>query len=180
VTAAIACLSCMEQPSDDDAVSGLLRGEHRALRVIVEAHQQAVLRFCRRYTGNAAVAADLTQDVFVTLWEERARYRHGGRLRRYLLGIARHRCLRHLEKHGRLVSLRDDARPTPVRADSAAVTRDLERALAKLEVIHAEVLVLRFLEELSVLEIAEMVGVPEGTVKSRLHRAMAELRKVYP
>jgi len=179
MTAALARLDPMNDSPDDDA-AGLARGEHGALRAIIGNHQQAVLRLCRRYTGSAAIAAELTQDVFVALWEARASYRHEGKLGRYLLAIARHRCLRYLERNGRFVALDVDVRLAGDSADAGAVARDLERALAKLAPEHADVLVLRHLEEMSVQEIAELTGVPEGTVKSRLHRAAAELRKVYP
>jgi RNA polymerase sigma-70 factor (ECF subfamily) len=165
---------------DQDDGAPLRRGDPQALARIVAAHQQAVLKLCRRYTGSAAAAADIAQDVFVALWDARASYEAKGKLRGYLLGIARHRCLRYLNKHGRFVALAEDTRHSLERTEAHAVAHDLERALAKLSPEHADVLVLRYLEEMSLAEIAAMTGIPEGTVKSRLHRATDALRKVYP
>lgn len=165
------------QTSDADASAALRHGDPEAFRRLVGAHQQAVLRFCRRYVGNAAAAADLCQDVFLTLWNERARYDHRGRLRGYLLGIARHRCLDHLKRHGRLVTLEHDEREAARGSDASVLARQLEASLHRLQPEFAEVVILRYLEELELAEIAELTGAPLGTVKSRLHRALHELRR---
>ncbi len=171
--------SPMVEGTDDDAasVAALRRGDTQAFGRLIERHQASVARFCLRYTGSAALSRDLTQDVFLTLWDERARYRHQGRLRAYLLTIARFRCLAHAKKHGRLVPYDLDEREGVSGSEGGLLRAQLLRSLRRLEPDFAEVVVLRYLEELELQEIAELVGVPLGTVKSRLHRALAQLRK---
>lgn len=154
-------------------------GDREAFAELVGAHQAEVLAYCARFLGDPSAAADVTQEVFLTLWRERDRYREEGRLRHWLLRVARHRCLAETKKRRsrRALSDRVAAQPAaavePLTGDSAA----LAAALAGLKPAHRDVVVLRYLEDLSLADIAAITGLRQGTIKSRLHRALARLRK---
>ena len=138
-----------------------------------------VLRFCHSYVGSPASAADLTQEVFLTLWRDRQSYRHDGKLRAYLFTVARYRCLAFKKKHARLEPLERDERVASASAEQGVLAAELRAGLSRLEPEFAEVVALRYLAELELQEIADVTRVPLGTVKSRLHRALGELRRLF-
>lgn len=139
-------------------------------------HRDAVFRFAWRYLGDRQGAEDITQEVFLTLWRERARYEERGKQRAYLFQIARNRCLATLEKSNR-------AAPAAPSTVGGAVTtrsllaRELRESLERLDWAQREVVVLRYLQGFELSEIASFLDVPVGTVKSRLHRALRILRQ---
>ena len=152
---------------------------------VVREHQTAVLAYCARHLSDPALVRDVAQEVFVTLWRQRDRYQERGKLRAYLLTIARNRCLatgKRRSAHLRLVES-IAAEPTPDAADPTealqrqANRRRLEDALTRLRPDRAEVIRLRHVDELTPTEIAEVLGLPVGTVKSRLHRGLDDLRE---
>ncbi len=134
----------------------------------------SLLSYFRRRTSAAAVD-DLLQETFLRAWQHRERLQRAASPRAYLFGIARHVCadaqraVRHLE------SLPDDL----VAADPATDTDDLLRlreAIAALPETHREPLRLKLQHELSYVEIAEILEVPVGTIRSRLHYAVQQLQ----
>lgn len=161
--------------------AGLAAGDRAAFRAIIERHQSMIARYCERFVGDRALAGDLTQEVFLTLWQERARYREEGRLKYYLLQIARLRCLaacKRRRSQRRLAAdyaeSRDDE-AAPVEAGFAAAA--VRRALARLAPAHADLILLRHLEDLDLEEIRAVTGLRIGTIKSRLSRGLVALRK---
>jgi RNA polymerase sigma-70 factor, ECF subfamily len=154
-----------------------LAGDAQQFAELVRAHQQAVSRFCIRYTGSVDAAADLTQEVFLTFWDGRRAYRDQGKLKAYLLTIARHRCLAYLKKHRKESIGVEDLRRDDDNPERAALAKELRQAIKTLEPPFAEVLILRYLEGFDLNEIAELTASPVGTVKSRLHRALGQLRR---
>ena len=140
-------------------------------------HYDAVFRFCVRRVG-ADRAADAAQETFVTAQRSHGRFRGDSTPLTWLLGIAHNHCRR--------VSRRDASHPTiqlaehhepPVGGDGEIIDRQLlARALAELSREHREVVVLHEIEGRSHDEIALILGIPAGTVKSRLHYAFRQLR----
>lgn len=174
----------------DLAEAGLVRrvraGDRDAFGTLIRAHQSAVLRLGVAMLRDETQAADLAQEVFLTFWRERTRYRHEGRLRAYLLGIARHRALAQLKRRrsrGRLteaVRTRPASPPPTPEADTARA-QDRARLAAAIETLpeeRREAVRLRFLQGLSIAEVAAVTEVPAGTVKSRIGRGLAALREV--
>jgi RNA polymerase sigma-70 factor (ECF subfamily) len=168
---------------DDQSMAAVRAGSREAFRQIVEAHQARLLAFCLRFLGDESAARDATQEVFLTLWRERERYQERGKLRLYLLKVARLRCLAAAKKRRAQVgvarALSEEAGTAnaaePARASEAA---DLVRfALAALPPEQADLLILRHLEQLELDEIVDVTGLRPGTIKSRLSRALAALRK---
>jgi len=137
---------------------------------IYRSHQGPVYRFALRMSGSAAAAEDVTQEVFMALIGGRDGYdERRGALRSYLYGVARHQLLKRLERPRELPPVQDGV---PAAGEDVAAVREAVQALP---VPFREVVVLCELEGLSYEEAAEVCGVPVGTIRSRLHRARAQL-----
>jgi RNA polymerase sigma-70 factor (ECF subfamily) len=161
--------------SDDvDLLRRLRRGEEDAFMTIYRRHQAPVYRFALRMSGSPAAAEDVTQEVFMALLTGGSRYDETrGALRSYLYGVARNQVARRLER-AREVPLEADpgVRVAAARGEDLAALRE---ALQALPVPFREVVVLCELEGLSYEEAARVCAVPVGTIRSRLHRARAQL-----
>jgi len=162
------------------------RGDPEAWEIIVRHEQEAVFRLCYLLVGNAGDAEDVAQETFIRAYRYLERFDRTRRLRPWLLGIAAHlagnrrrtwgRYLHHLGRLARLVpeATIDPEQETVRRADAQA----LWQAIRRLEASDQEIIYLRYFLELSVDETAEALQVADGTVKSRLSRAVARLRRV--
>lgn len=151
--------------------------EARERQRIVDEHYEAVFRFCVRCIGSRH-AEDATQECFliaVRRWHE---YRGLSSVRTWLFGIARNVC-RNLarDREDLYVSLEIWKDTTPSREDAIVDRLLLREALAGLSFEQREAIVLHELEGLNYSQIAELLGIPEGTVKSRVHYAFQNLRR---
>jgi RNA polymerase sigma factor (sigma-70 family) len=169
----------------DDAphVRAIAAGDLSALAVLYDRHFVAVRQFLRRVGLGAAEADDVAQDVFLSLRQCAARYDGRASARPLLLGIAARRSLRvrdRLRRWARAVVL--SPRPAPVeRPDEALERADEQRrfdvALSKISERKRVVFVMMERECMSSREVADALGVPIGTVWTRLHHARAELMR---
>jgi len=136
---------------------------------IYRAHQAPVYRFALRMSGSPATAEDVTQEVFLALLGERDGYDEGrGALRSYLYGVARNQVCKRLERPPPPA----DREARPAASEDVAAVREAVQALP---LAFREVVVLCELEGLSYEEAAAVCAVPVGTIRSRLHRARAQL-----
>ena len=140
--------------------------------------------FFMQLGGNEEVAADATHDVFLRAYEARSRYREGSNVGTWLFTIAYNICKNHYRSNAYeaelLASL--DAEPISdqqieVEMDAAQLDEALERVLSELPAPLHQLFSLHYQEELTIPQVAEIVGIPEGTVKSRLHKTMNIIRK---
>ena len=141
----------------------------------VEEHYDSVYRFARRLLGNPEEARDVTQEAFLRLAGER-RPLAGEAVKRWLFAVARNLCIDLLRKQSRQRAASTEnavSNPSPSCGETVDAVRD---AVARLDVDHREVLILREFEGMTYAEIAAILGCPEGTVKSRIARARALLR----
>ena len=177
----------LERTSDDLLLAGIAAGKADALMWLFRRRQADVYRFALHMSGAAALADDVTQDVFLVVMKEAGRYQPGrSSVTAWLCGIARN-CLRQrLQRDARFESLdggeQDDEGQLPIvqidpMGDLARGERiaALRRAVLALPVRYREVVVLCDLEELSYADAADALGCAIGTVRSRLHRARAML-----
>ena len=144
-------------------------------------HKDAVYRFAWRMSGSAAAAEDITQDAFVGLLRYPDRFDPArGTLRAFLLGIARNLALKHWRTEHRFEPLDDDERGVaePVDLERGDVGDMVGRAVRALRPLQREVVILAEYEGLTLAEIARAVDADVGTVKSRLHRARENLRRM--
>ena len=176
------------RPLDDEAelVDRARRGDEEAYAELVQRHADLAFRTAYLICGSAADAEEAAQDGFVAAHRALPRFRGGAPLRPWLLRIvanaARNRrrsAGRRAEAGRRLAdSLRvADAAPSPERvAEDAEERAALLRAVTALEDADREVIACRYFLQLSVAETAAVLGCAEGTVKSRLSRALGRLR----
>jgi RNA polymerase sigma-70 factor (ECF subfamily) len=178
------------EQSESDLLRRIASGDEDAFRAIYRRHQGPVYRFAKHMSGDATVAEDVTQEVFMTLIDKRARFDAGrGSLQGYLIGMARNLVLRSIDRGKRFVALPEaetlsaDA-PQNGRVLSTSTQSDpvragdierLRRAVLSLPPDYREAVVLCELEEMSYEEAARILDCPIGTVRSRLHRARALL-----
>jgi RNA polymerase sigma-70 factor, ECF subfamily len=143
-------------------------------------HKEAVYRFAWRMSSSREAAEDIAQDVFVSLLNRPDAFDQArGSLRSYLLGMARNLALKRWRGEKRWEELEDErfvAEPMDVSAGETAEI--VGKAVRSLPPLQREVLVLSEYEELSLEEIARVVQSEVGTVKSRLHRARENLRRM--
>jgi RNA polymerase sigma-70 factor (ECF subfamily) len=164
---------------------------------MVRTHQKRVYGLCYRFTGNATDAEDLTQDVFLKIYSNLSSFdATRGSLPVWITTMTRnllvdnfrrtrnHRATSSLDEGWdqteelRLVDRLADAGPSP--HESAAqneLKKMVQMALLKVSVELREAVILRDLQDLDYKEIAQVLGIPEGTVKSRISRGRAELAR---
>lgn len=172
------------QESDDDhqLVALAAAGHDRAFELLVERHQDAIVRFLARL-GAGSDAQDLAQDTFVRFYRHLGTYRPGAKFTTYLFTIARHAWIDHNRRRTREslaatptdheLEIEQMLAPT---GEPDGLQLDTAEALARLSPKLREVLILRIMEGFTNEEAAEILGVPAGTVKSRLHLGLRELR----
>ena len=175
------------RPEDDSELfTRAQRGDTAAYEEIVRSYQQVAFRTAYMITGSAAEAEDAAQDGFMKAYRALDRFRPGAPPRPWLLRIvaneARNRVRSTQRRHGLELRLGEgfrpgDAAPSPEAASVAA--EDTRRLLELVNALADEdrlVITSRYFLELSGDETAAALGIPEGTVKSRLSRALARLR----
>jgi RNA polymerase sigma-70 factor, ECF subfamily len=169
---------------EPDLVDRLARGEVVAVAEAYDTHHAAVRRFATRLLGDAASAEDLVHDVFVALPKVIRRYNRQSSLRTFLIGVAINRGRHHLRASVRRRRANERLAHVPLAPveDPEATTqrgqlaRALERAMDRLPMKQRVAFVLCALEERTSVEAADIVGVSEGTIRSRLHHAKRKLR----
>lgn len=165
---------------DAGLVARVLEGDERAFDELYERHQPPVYRYALRMSGSTTVADDVVQDVFLALLRGARGYDAStGPLGSYLYGIARNTLLRHWRMSMPSEELNESA-PAPETDPLEGLTRaesvgQLRQALMALPVHYREAVVLCELEEMPYADAAEVLGVPVGTIRSRLSRARAML-----
>jgi RNA polymerase sigma-70 factor (ECF subfamily) len=171
---------------DRDLLDRCRNGDEHAWRDLVSRHTRRVFALCYRFSGRADEAEDLTQEVFVKVFQHLDRYREDeGAFPAWLLTLARHHAIDHYRRGREERRLRSDdtAAAEATAAPGAGPLGEAERAervrrsLRGLPAGLREVVVLRDLEEMSYEEIATLVGLPLGTVKSRINRGRIELAR---
>ena len=180
----------MEQ--DQELVRRCLNGENPAWEGLVRAHSRKVYNLCYRFTGRIQDAEDLTQEVFIKVFQTLRSYDSAqGTFSTWLNRVARNHLVDHYRRTRKdrvTSSLDDDSTPLPelpsTRAAPTASVESRERrellqaALDQMSPDLREAVVLRDLQDLDYQEIAQVLGVPQGTVKSRINRGRLELARV--
>lgn len=170
---------------DHELVAAMTRGEERAMAEVVRRHRGPVLAFARRLAGDSARAEEISQEVFLRLWQRSERFDvERGSLRAFLLAITHGRALDVLRsdsaRHSR--EQRDAVNATVSAADvegevvGQSVADALHRALAQLGDADREAVELAYFGGHSYRTVAKILGEPEGTVKSRIRTGLMKLR----
>jgi RNA polymerase sigma-70 factor (ECF subfamily) len=166
---------------DHTAVALSRKGDTEAFRVLVERYGPVLQGTAYLTTKDAAIAEELTQDALLSAWRGIGGFLEDRPIKPWLVRIVVNRVLEH-QRRSKLPTMPLDDAPelrSPDRVAEEVEARDaVTRGLALLDEDHRQVLMLRYFAELTTQEVAESLGCPEGTVKSRLHRATAELRAI--
>jgi RNA polymerase sigma-70 factor (ECF subfamily) len=183
-------MSAVNSSQDGDLLRRLAAGDEQAFTALYRAYQGAVYRFAIQMSGNAQIAEDVTQEVFLILMRKAAEFDAArGRLSSWLYGIARNQVLRQLEARGEPVELAGGEEDSeagvppqlvasfdPIEAMTARQRAEaLREAILSLPPRYREVVVLCELHEMSYAEAAAVTGCAVGTIRSRLHRSRALL-----
>ncbi|HVF56937.1 MAG TPA: RNA polymerase sigma factor [Pyrinomonadaceae bacterium] len=170
--------------TDEKLLQKASRGDEAAFVLLYERHHAPLHRFAYRMLGSAALAEEIVQDLFLGLIKAPGRFDSSrSELRTYLFAAARNLANKHF-RHGELAL--DEARDEPCPPEreeplrkllDEELSNEVQMAVAALPPLQREALILFEYEEMSLAEIAAVVGTDTGTIKSRLHRARGRLRR---
>ncbi len=173
--------------ADEELMQLVYRGNTAAFEVIYDRHADAAFSLAYRMCGQRALAEDVVQEGFLSLWRSGARYdRARGSVRTWLLGIVHNRAIdalrrRTVREHGRVSDegieerLVADER-TDVEAGRRDEAREVRDALEQLPREQSRVIELAYFGGLTHVEIASMLDAPVGTVKGRMRLGLAKMR----
>ena len=170
---------------DPELIAACRRGDRESFRVLFELYQDKVYSIALRYAGDGAAAMDITQDVFVKLFSTLAGFRGESSFETWLYRLVVNRCLDSRRKLRRLLPFLDARVSEPARVNEPMTERlirgerrqAVRAAIDKLSPDLRLAVVLRYTEELSYEEMAEVLGCSKGTVASRLNRAHEKLAR---
>jgi RNA polymerase sigma-70 factor (ECF subfamily) len=173
----------LTQISDETLLRRSASGDEEAFVALYRRRQAGIYRFALHMSGSAAVAEEVTQEVFIAVIRDGKRFDEvRGTATSYLFGIARNYVLKLLERSRSYIGLDDDRAELTPAADNvladlarAETIENVRQAVLELPPVYREAVVLCDLEELSYAEAADMLQVPVGTVRSRIARGRAIL-----
>ena len=178
--------SSRHKDGDEALLEAIVLGDKRAMERLFALHSRHVYRFAHRLTGNAWIAEEIVSEVFLAVWRNAAQFQFKSKVATWLLAIARNKAIASLRKHTEepLVdadtTVEDDENPE-IMIHQLCRNAILLQCLTQLTPPHRQILDIVYYREKSIAEAARIVGIPEGTVKSRVATArsrMAELLKV--
>src|SRR5262245_60647439 len=168
--------------SDEELMSQVRSGVGEMLGVLFERYQVPLFNFYLKLSGERSVSEDLVQEVFFRILKYRQSYRPETPFRAWMYQIARNARVDHLRRRRPETSWEPEMSPAVVPTDTAQQSQEtalLYRALMRMPEDKREVLVLSRFQDLKYEEIAQLLGCEIGTVKTRVHRALQELRDIF-
>jgi RNA polymerase sigma-70 factor (ECF subfamily) len=180
--------------ADCDLVARAVAGREDGFEELVRRYQRPIAAYVYRMVGDYEAALDLTQEVFIKVYNSLARYRSEYKFSTWIYKIAHNAAIDHLRRHTtREQSLTDEgaggeprefvvpySKPSPEQESEKEERRaEIERVVLELPAAYRELVVLRHSHDLSYDEIAEVTGLPLGTVKNRLFRAREAMRQQF-
>lgn len=173
------------KPSDDSLIMSIADGDKRAMVLLFMRYNVRIHRFVTRLTGNASFAEDVVSEVFLDVWRGAADFGGKSSVSTWLLGIARYKAMTALKRrteaaldHDVAAAIADDADDPEVAAHQASRGVVIRKCLMRLPPALREVVDLIYYHEKTVAEVAEIVGIPPGTVKTRMFRARSLLQEL--
>jgi len=173
-----------EDRTDPELIERYLAGDAAAFSTLVRRHEKRVYNLCYRMLGREEDARDAAQDAFITALRKLSSFRGEAQFTTWLHRVTVNACydvLRRKRREPMLEPSREEDAPeppgpaSPDHADSAVAAVDVQRALMRVPQEFRAVLVMHDVHDLAYEDIAESLGIPVGTVKSRLHRGRVAL-----
>ena len=186
--------------SDEDLLLRSRRGQAEAFEALLRRYERELYGYLRRYLGDGCLAEDVFQNTFLQLFLKSGQYQPGHPVRPWLYTIATHQAIDALRRNGRhqavsldeqresegegdcqrLMEMLENREPGPLDHATRQEQREQVRAAVdQLPEFLRQVLVLAYYQGLKYREIADIVGIPVGTVKSRLHAALVRLQEAW-
>jgi RNA polymerase sigma-70 factor, ECF subfamily len=177
----------LRELADEDLMPLVHDGDARAFEVVFDRHADAAFSLAYRMCGRRGMAQDVVQETFLSLWRSGARYdRTRGSVRSWILGVVRNRTIdqfrRDAVRAGRDVTADGVVERMPSREDLGGDAerrqdaRDVRAALGDLPADQRQVIELAYFSGFSHAQIADMLGLPPGTVKGRMRLGLTKLR----
>jgi len=175
----------MQTSSDEVLIARIAKGDQLAMQALFARHQVRLYRFVLRLVRSQATAEDLISEVFLDVWRQAGTFEGRSAVSTWMLSIARFKALSVLRRRveeglddetaARIEDQSDDPELTLAKKDKSAVLR---QCLTGLSTEHREVIDLVYYHEKSVEEVAEIVGIPAATVKTRMFYARKKLSEM--
>ena len=164
--------------SDERLVERVAAGDRLAMEAVYARHHLRIYRFLLRLVNDAPTAEDFTSEVFLDVWKQAGRFEGRSQVPTWMLSIARHKAMS-AQRRRAYESLDDDsATKIPDSADTPEVILQkqnestvLRQCLTQLSPAHREIIDLVYYHEKSIAEVAEIIGAPPNTVKTRMFHA---------
>lgn len=178
-------LKPLRHQTDEQVMTRAAEGSDTAFEELYRRYARRLKGFFfMQLGGDEELAADATHDVFLRAYEARSRYQEGSNVSTWIFTIAYNICKNHYRTNAYEAQLLEnlDAEPVSeqqieVELDAAVLDEALQQVLSELPAPLHQIFSLHYQEELTIPQVAEIVGVPAGTVKSRLHKTMNIIRK---
>jgi len=178
---------------DCDLVTRAVAGREDGFEELVRRYQRPIAAYVYRMTGDYEAALDLTQEVFIKVYNSLARYRPEFKFSTWIYKIAHNSAVDHLRRVGTreqslIAEFEDGERELPIESSRLSPEQESERAERREEIeyvvralpaAYRELILLRHSHDMSYDEIAEVTGLPLGTVKNRLFRAREAMRQEF-
>ncbi len=173
----------MESATPDEALLKRIGNrDEAALRLLFTRHRLAVFRFLQRMVRNEAVAEELTNEVFLEVWRHAASFEGRSSVATWMLSIARNHALSFMRKRQddalddkQAATLPDPSDDPEIVAQKFDKAGTLRRCIDRLSPEHREIIDLAYYHEMSIDEVATIVGIPVATVKTRMFYARKKL-----
>jgi RNA polymerase sigma-70 factor (ECF subfamily) len=170
--------SSVKKTSDEALIRLISSGDRDAMRLLFARHNVRVFRFLKRMVGNDATAEDLLSEVFLEVWRSAGRFDARSQVSTWILGIARYKALSSLRQRSfdeldqdSYESVEDPADDPEISLQKKQDSTLLQECLKQLSAAHREVLDLIYYHEQSIEDVARIIGVSPGTVKTRAFHA---------
>ena len=175
----------VQETSDEALVLSIATGDKQALQVLFGRHNVRVYRFVLRFLNDESAAEDLVSEVFFDVWRQASRFEARSQVSTWLLAIARNKALSALRRRSTEELDDEVAEFIEDPADSPEVTMQkkqrssiLAECLTQLSAAHREIIDLVYYHEKSIDEVAEIIGVPQNTVKTRMFYARKRIAEL--
>lgn len=171
------------------------KGDNKAFELLIDEHFKKIYNIAYRLSGNEADASDMTQEVLIKIFRHIGSFSGNSKFSTWVYRVATNTCLDELKKIKRrstysldaeldtgenevVVQVRDEA-PTPdIAAEQKELSAAVGKAIKRLSPDHSAVVILRDIQGMSYEEVAKILNCSVGTVKSRLNRGRAQLKKI--
>jgi RNA polymerase sigma-70 factor (ECF subfamily) len=160
-------------------------GDKSAMRVLYQRYNARIYRFVLRLVRDASVAEEIVSEVFLAVWRDARRFEGKSSVVTWLMAIARHKAVSALRRRSEqpldpyLADTMTDPRDNPeFHTEQMDRCQIIQRCLRELSPRHREIIDLVYYHEKSVKEVAQIVGAPEGTVKTRMFHARRHMSRL--